>query len=191
LGINRDEEAVMEDDDYFEMDSGLDINLSAVDEKDPEARAKELDRIRQVIAHPAEYDCGFYLYYEFLADHFGWNKMSKEKLSIYHELTRGMSLEAVSADILDSIPFNQEELDNYWYAYTFVDYPVDLLLFDAENNLKAAKDANLAKRLDLWREFFKSYPEELAEALQSEEDSLHEDPNAQPLVKKWFYGGTG
>jgi hypothetical protein len=180
----------MEEDDYFEMDIGLDINLSKVDENDPKALAKELDRIRQVIAHPADYDCGFYFYYEFLAEHFGWKKMSGEKLNIYHELTRGIPLKAVGADILDSIPFDQEELDNYWYAYTFVDYPLSLLILDAENNLKTAKDVKIAKRLDLWREFFKKYPEELVEELLHEEDSLRENPNNQPLLKKWFCGGT-
>jgi hypothetical protein len=189
-GINRDEEVVMEDDDYFEMDIDVDINLSKVDKNDLKALKMELDRIRRVIAHPSEYDCGFYLYYEFLAEHFGWKKMSREKLAIYHELTRGIPLEAVSADILDSIPFNQEELDNYWYTYTFVDYPLGLLILDAENNLKAARDLKIAKRLNLWREFFDKYPEELAKALKREEDSLRENPKRQPRLKKWFYDGT-
>jgi hypothetical protein len=184
-GIAKPEELVMEDDDFFEPKIGAEIIISSVDKNDPESVAAELDRIRQVIAHPADYDCGFYFYYEFLAEHFGWKKMSDEKLTIYHELTRGVPLEAVSADILDSIPFSREELDNYWYAYMFVDYPLDLIIRDAECCL----DEKIAKRLDLWREFFTKHPEELVKELKDEEDSRRENPDYQPRLKEWFYNG--
>jgi hypothetical protein len=176
-GTAKTEEFVMEDDDYFEPEIHFNINLSAVDENDPESVAAELDRIRQVIAHPAE--CGFYFYYEFLAEHFGWKKMSAEKLTIYHELTRSLPFEAVSADILDSIPFNQEELDNYWRAYGFVDYPLAFLIYNAEDDLKAAK------QLDLWREFYKKNPEKLESVIRDWESGSHSFDEASPL--QFFY----
>jgi hypothetical protein len=144
-------------------------------ENDPETIAAELDRIRQVIAHPADYDCGFYSHYEFLAEHFGWKKMPREKLTIYHELTRSIPLKAVSSDILDSISFNQEELDNYWYAYGFIDYPLGFLTHDAEDNNNEA-----SKRLDLWREFYKKNPENLEESIKRWE-SNHDPDLASPL----------
>jgi hypothetical protein len=76
--VTKTEEIVMEDDDDFEPQIDLDIIISSVDKNDPESVAAELDRIRQVIAHPADYECRFYIYYEFLAEHFGWKKLSKE-----------------------------------------------------------------------------------------------------------------
>jgi hypothetical protein len=178
----KPEELVMEDDDYFEPQIGLNIIISSVDENDPESVAAELDRIRQVIAHPADYDCGFYICYEFLAEHFGWKKMSNEKLTIYHELTRGVPLEAVSADILDSIPFSQEELDNYWYAYGFVDYPLGFLVMRVE---RVEDDLKAAKRLDLWREFFIKNLEELERNIQDWESGSHDFDEASPL--RFFY----
>ncbi|MDR0670147.1 MAG: hypothetical protein LBF95_08700 [Treponema sp.] len=169
----------MEDDDFFEIDVDVDINTSRVNENNPEALAEELDRIRRVIAHPADYDCGFYFYYEFLAEHFGWKKMSAEKLTIYHEITRGIPLESVSADILDSISFNQEELDNYWYTYGFIDYPLGLLIFDAEYNSGDAKKVD--KRLNLWREFYTKNPEKLEEDIKDWESGGHGFDEASPL----------
>jgi hypothetical protein len=144
---------------------------------DPEAIAAELERIRKVIAHPADYDCGFYSYYEFLAEHFGWKKMSQEKLAIYHELTRNIPLKAVSADILNAISFNKKELDNYWYAYGFVDYPLSFLIDEAEDNNKNNK---ASKRLNLWREFYKKNPEMLEESIKDWE-SNHDFYLASPL----------
>jgi hypothetical protein len=56
---------------------------------------------------------------------------------------------------------NQEELDNYWYAYGFIDYPLGFLIMDAEDN-----DFEAAERLNLWREFFGKNPEKLEEDIQ-------------------------
>jgi hypothetical protein len=154
----------------------VEFNLSEVNEKDPEALAEELDRIRQVIAHPADYDCGFYFMYEFLAEHFGWKKMSREKLNIYHELTRGIPLEAVTTDILDSISFNREELDNYWDAYGLIDYPLGFLMDDAENG-----DAEAADRMNLWREFYKKNPERLEKKIKFAEEKNLRPPCVSPL----------
>jgi uncharacterized tellurite resistance protein B-like protein len=136
-----------------------------------------LERLRQVNAHPADYGCGWYSHYEFLAEHFGWKKMSREKLAIYHELTRSIPLEAVSADILDAISFNQEELDNYWYAYNFVDYPLGFIVMYAE---EGHGNNETTKRLNLWREYYQKNPEELEESINEWKDN--HDPNfANPL----------
>jgi hypothetical protein len=168
--MSKFEGIAMEDDDYFGVD--LDINTTKVDETDPKALAMELERLRQVIAHP--HDCGFYSCYEFLAEHFGWKKMSSKKLTIYHELTRSIPLEAVSADILDAISFSREELDNYWYAYGFVDYPLGFLVVFAEeghgNN----------EMLNLWREYYQKNPEELEEDIKKWKDN-HNPDIANPL----------
>jgi hypothetical protein len=167
----------MKDDDFFDPDIDDDIFISCFDKNDPESLAAELDHIRRVIAHPADYDCGFYSYYEVLAEHFVWKKMSKEKLTIYHELTRGIPLEAVSADILDSISFNQEELDNYWYTYGFIDYPLGFLIMDAEDD-----DLEAAEQLNLWREFFGKNPEKLEEDIQYWKEDRNQGFNvANPL----------
>jgi hypothetical protein len=160
----------MEDDDYFHTD--FNINTAKVDETNPEALAVELERIRQVIAHP--YACGFYSHYEFLAEHFGWKKMSREKLTIYHELTRSIPFEAIGADILDAISFSQEELDNYWYAYGFVDYPLGFIVMDAEHG------HGNNETLNLWREFYQKNPEELEESIKEWKNN-HDPSFASPL----------
>jgi hypothetical protein len=155
----------------------FDINHSKVDEIDSKALVAELNRIRQVIAHPADYDCGFYDMYEFLAEHFGWKKMSGEKLNVYHELTRSIPLEAVSADILDSISFNREELDNYWYAYGFIDYPLGFLILEAEGG-----DEEATAKVNLWREFYTKNPEDLEKSIKFWERDENRAPDmANPV----------
>jgi hypothetical protein len=174
----KTEEIVMEDDDYFEPNIDAEFIISSVDKNDPESVAAELERIRQVIAHPADYDCGFYFYYEFLAEHFGWKKMSKEKLTIYHELTRFIPLELAGPDILGSFSFDTKELDDYQEAFDFYHFPLNLLL---------ERGTDGWGWLDLWREFFTKHPEELVKELKHEEDFHRENPDYRPRLKEWFY----
>jgi hypothetical protein len=151
-------------------------------------RDKELGRVRAVIANPMGYiadDARFYLVYEFLARRYGWKQMPTEKLVMYAELTRfEIPLELVEPDILESIPFDKEELDNYYEAWAFFKYPLNWLL-------KNESGAEASEKLILWRGFFEKHPEEFVKEIKREEDLCREHPDYQPCLKKWFYSESG
>jgi hypothetical protein len=126
-------------------------------------------------------DKQFYLVYEYLAEHFGWKKISTEKLIIYEELTRFIPPGLADPDILESIPFDKEEFDNYHKASDFFRYPLYFLV-------NYVKDRG---KLLLWRGFFKKHPEEFVKALKTEEDLIRENPYYQPCLNDWFLDETG